>query len=77
MGAVLVSDHVQSSEIGATLGAIVIALGVGQFIAPPIGGRLADVTGSFNATFALAAAFGLVCAGASAWVIERDTDHGD
>ena len=77
VGAVLVSDHVQSSEIGATLGAIVIALGVGQFIAPPIGGRLADVTGSFNATFALAAAFGLVCAGASAWVIERDTDHGD
>lgn len=46
-------------SIGTVFGAITLSLGFAQLIAPPIGGWLADRSGSFSATYVAAAALGI------------------
>jgi len=40
----------------AALGFTILIFGTGQALAPPIAGRIADLTGSFSAAFILSAA---------------------
>lgn len=49
-----VSDRLGPREISAAFGTTTLSLGLAQFLAPPLGGRLADETGSFDLTFYLA-----------------------
>lgn len=51
-----VSDRLGPREISAAFGATTLSLSIAQFLAPPLGGRLADVTGSFDLTFYVATA---------------------
>ncbi|WP_405151091.1 MFS transporter [Sphaerisporangium sp. NBC_01403] len=63
IGTVLVaylSDVLGPSEIGAAFGSATISLGSAQLIAPPIGGWLADATGSFDLTFYVACGTGVL-----------------
>jgi MFS family permease len=63
VGAVVVaylSDQLAPRDMVAAFGAITLSLGVAQLVAPPIGGWLADATGSFRLTFLLAGGAGAV-----------------
>lgn len=54
--AAYVADHLEPAGVAAAFGVVTIAFGVTQTLGPPAGGWLADSTGAFTATFALAAA---------------------
>jgi len=54
--AAYLSDELPAVEVTAVLGAATLALGLAQFVAPPVGGWLADRTGSFTVTFLVAGA---------------------
>jgi MFS family permease len=54
-----VSDVVPARFVPSAFGTITLSLGTSQLLAPPIGGWLADLTGSFDATYLLAAATGV------------------
>lgn len=49
-------DHLSALEFGSAFGVITLAFGVGQLLAPQIGGWLGDDLGSFTSVFVLAAA---------------------
>lgn len=57
-----VGDHLTTPEVTAAMGALSLAMATAQIVAPPVGGWLADATGSFTATFMLAAAMAMVAA---------------
>ncbi|MGE3621420.1 MAG: nitrate/nitrite transporter, partial [Acidimicrobiia bacterium] len=61
--AAYVGDNLSAGEMAAVYSAVSASIGAAQFIGPPVGGVLADVTGSFTTTFVLVAAFGLAAAG--------------
>lgn len=54
--AAAVGDSVGSRLAPAALGFTILIFGVGQALAPPIGGKIADLSGSFTPAFLLAAA---------------------
>lgn len=58
--AAAVSEYTRTSLVAAALGFITIIFGVGQALGPPIGGGLADWTGSFSAAFLLASGVALL-----------------
>ncbi|MGB8362720.1 MAG: MFS transporter, partial [Acidimicrobiia bacterium] len=49
-------DHLTAREFGSAFGVITLAFGVGQLLAPQIGGWLGDTLSSFTLVFVLAAA---------------------
>ena len=49
-------DHLTAREFGSAFGVITLAFGVGQLLAPQIGGWLGDALSSFTLVFVLAAA---------------------
>jgi MFS family permease len=49
-------DHLTAREFGSAFGVITLAFGVGQLLAPQIGGWLGDALSSFTLVFILAAA---------------------
>ena len=53
--AAAVGDTVGPRLTPAALGFTILVMGMGQALAPPIGGRIADLTGSFASAFLLAA----------------------
>ncbi|MDP9496564.1 MAG: YbfB/YjiJ family MFS transporter [Actinomycetota bacterium] len=58
--AAYVADHLEPAGVAAAFGVVTLAFGVSQTVGPPVGGLLADLTGSFRSTFALVAAVHLV-----------------
>jgi MFS family permease len=54
-----VGDSVHPRMAPAALGFAILILGTGQALAPPIAGKIADLTGSFSAAFILSAAVAL------------------
>ena len=58
-------DHLSATEFGSAFGVITLSFGAGQFIAPQIGGFLADQFSSFASIFVLAAAVAIAAAIAS------------
>jgi predicted MFS family arabinose efflux permease len=54
--AAYVADHLEAASVAAAFGVVTIAFGVTQTVAPSLGGFLADATGGFGWTFAVAAA---------------------
>jgi MFS family permease len=48
-------DHLSAREFGSAFGVITLAFGVGQLLAPQIGGWLGDALSSFTLVFVLAA----------------------
>lgn len=66
--AAYLSDELPAVEVTTVLGAATLALGAAQFVAPPLGGWLADATGSFTATY-LAAGVASVLGGILAWTL--------
>lgn len=59
------SDIFEPVDLGISYGAITLAVGVGQLVAPPLGGWLADSSGSFTGTYEIAAASAFVAAAAT------------
>ena len=53
--AAAVGDTVGPRSTPAALGFTILVMGMGQALAPPIGGRIADFTGSFTSAFLLSA----------------------
>jgi len=66
-----VVNHTSAADYGPAFSAATLAFGVAQMISPPIGGLIADLSGSFTWVFAIAAASGLVGAAAS-WRMPAD-----
>jgi len=66
--AAYLSDELPAVEVTTVLGAATLALGLAQFVAPPLGGWLADETGSFTATYLVAGAASVV-GGVLAWTL--------
>jgi predicted MFS family arabinose efflux permease len=64
------SDHLHGSAVAAAFGAITLPFGVAQAAAPWVGGWVRDETGSFTATFVLAAV-ALAIASISAALLPR------
>ena len=58
-------DHLSAREFGSGFGVITLAFGVGQLLAPQIGGWLGDVQGSFALVFVLAAAIAVLASAGS------------
>lgn len=50
------SDQLEPPDMAAAFGSITLAISLAQLVTPPLGGWAADVTGSFQVTFLLAAA---------------------
>ena len=48
-------DHLTTQQFGSAFGVITLAFGVGQLLAPVVGGAIADVTGRFTVVFLIAA----------------------
>lgn len=55
-------DHLSAREFGSGFGVITLAFGVGQLLAPQIGGWLGDTLDSFTLVFLLAAAIAALAA---------------
>lgn len=53
-------DHLTTTDVTSAMGILTLAMAIVQIIAPPIGGFIVDATGSFTATFVLAAALAVV-----------------
>jgi MFS family permease len=66
--AAYLSDELPAVEVTTVLGAATLALGAAQFVAPPLGGWLADGTGSFTATYVVAGVAS-VLGGVLAWTL--------
>jgi MFS family permease len=66
--AAYLSDELPAAEVTTVLGAATLALGAAQFVAPPLGGWLADDTGSFTASY-LVAGMASVLGGVLAWTL--------
>jgi nitrate/nitrite transporter NarK len=66
--AAYLSDELPAVEVTTVLGAATLALGLAQFVAPPVGGWLADHTGSFTVTYLVAGAASVV-GGVLAWTL--------
>lgn len=49
-------DHLTMPEVTSTMGVLTLAMATAQIVGPPLGGWLADTTGSFTATFLFATA---------------------
>ncbi|MDY7102177.1 MAG: MFS transporter [Actinomycetota bacterium] len=62
----VVNDHLDQRSFGAAFGAITLAFGVTQVVAPQLGGLLGDAYGSFTPVFVASAAAAAVGAVASA-----------
>lgn len=62
---IYVVEHTSAADYGPAFSAATLAFGVAQMISPPIGGVIADLTGSFTAVFLLAGAMGGVGLAAS------------
>lgn len=60
-----VVEHTTPTDYGPAFSAATLAFGVAQMISPPIGGFLADASGSFTLVFALSGATALVGLGAA------------
>lgn len=60
--AALTGDHVGPERAAQVFGVITFIFGIGQTAGPALAGRLADITGSFRSSFALAAAMTMVAA---------------
>ncbi|MEY9211745.1 YbfB/YjiJ family MFS transporter [Thermobifida halotolerans] len=63
VGTVMVAylgDVLTPDRMGTAFGSVTAALGLAQVVAPPIGGWLADATGSFSVVFHLACAAGVL-----------------
>ncbi len=58
--AAAVGDTVGPRLTPAALGFVILVMGLGQALAPPVGGRMADLTGSFTSAFLLAAAVAFI-----------------
>ena len=54
--AAYLGDHLEPAAFAAAFGGITLLFGLGQLLAPQVGGSLADRTGAFTWTFLLAAA---------------------
>jgi predicted MFS family arabinose efflux permease len=54
------SDHLSAREFAGAFGRCTLFLGAAQACGPPLGGWLAEQTGSFDAVFALAAGFAVL-----------------
>ncbi|MGE3619444.1 MAG: MFS transporter [Acidimicrobiia bacterium] len=50
-----VGDKVSPAEAGTAVAGITLAIGLGQLVGAPLGGLLADATGSFSATYVTSA----------------------
>jgi MFS family permease len=66
--AAYLSDELPAPDVSTMFGVATLALATAQFLAPPAGGWLTDVTGSFTVTYLVSAAAGLT-AGAVAWFL--------
>ena len=66
--AAYLSDELPAAEVTTVLGAATLALGAAQFVAPPLGGWLADASGSFTASY-LVAGLASVLGGVLAWTL--------
>ncbi len=64
--AAYVADHLPAGSVAAAFGVVTLAFGVSQTAAPPVGGLLADASGSFSLTFGLSAAAHVLGAGCAA-----------
>jgi predicted MFS family arabinose efflux permease len=60
-----VVEHTTAADYGPAFSAATLAFGVAQVISPPVGGLLADASGSFTLVFALSGAVALVGLGAA------------
>ena len=60
--AALTGDHVGPARAAQVFGVITFIFGIGQTAGPALAGRLADITGSFRSSFALAAAMTMAAA---------------
>lgn len=49
-------DHLSARELGSAFGVITLSFGVGQLLAPQLGGYLGETLGSFTTVFLVAAA---------------------
>ncbi|CAB4952803.1 MAG: MFS transporter [Actinobacteria bacterium] len=61
-----IGDVLSQDQVAAKYSIITAAVGLGQMVGPPIGGALADATGTFRSTYMLASAVALVAAAAAA-----------
>lgn len=68
-------DHLSAREFGSAFGVVTLAFGLGQFVAPQIGGFLADQFSSFASIFVLAAAVAIVAGIASMPLTGDRTGH--
>ena len=55
---VYVVQHTTLEDYGPSFSAATLAFGIAQMISPPVGGLIADISGSFTAVFMLSAAMG-------------------
>lgn len=60
-----VVEHTTPTDYGPAFSAATLAFGVAQMVSPPIGGVIADASGSFTLVFALSGATALLGAGAA------------
>ncbi|MEE4302156.1 MAG: MFS transporter [Pseudomonadales bacterium] len=60
-----VVEHTTPTDYGPAFSAATLAFGVAQMVSPPIGGVIADVSGSFTLVFALSGATAVLGAGAA------------
>lgn len=60
-----VVENTSAQNYGPSFAAATLAFGIAQTVSPPVGGAIADLSGSFTLVFLLASAMGLVglCAG--------------
>ena len=63
-----VGDSVHPRMAPAALGFTILIFGTGQALAPPIAGRIADLTGSFSAAFILSAAVAFTGMAGALWI---------
>ncbi len=54
------ADHLEQSAFGAAFGVITLSFGVGQILAPQLGGWLSDASGTFASVFVVSAGAALV-----------------
>jgi predicted MFS family arabinose efflux permease len=69
-------DRQGPGDISAAFGVTTMSLGLAQFLAPPLGGRLADVSGSFDSTFYLASGTAVLAAVVSAFLPDGGRPRG-
>ena len=53
-------QHTTLDDYGPTFATATLAFGITQVVSPPVGGLIADLSGSFTLVFLLSASMGLV-----------------